>query len=80
MMKCRLREVRQRRGITQKQLEAKLGTPQNAISRIEHQHDMKVSTLTNYVEALGGELLLVAKFDNLEMEIEVLERGNDNAE
>ena len=41
-----------------------LGTSQANISRIEHQEDLFLSTLREYVEALGGTLELRAVFDD----------------
>ena len=55
-------ELRQRRGLTQADLAAALGVRQPNISRIERQEDLFVSTLREYIEALGGELELSAVF------------------
>jgi hypothetical protein len=32
------------------------------VSRIEHREDLQISTLRRYIEALGGELELTARF------------------
>lgn len=37
---------------------------QGAISKIEHSEDVRVSTLRQYLEALGARLELVAVFDD----------------
>ena len=55
-------ELRQRRGVTQADLAAALGVRQPNVSRIERQEDLFVSTLRDYVAALGGELELSAVF------------------
>lgn len=57
-----LAELRHARELTQMQLAQALDVQQPAISRIEHQTDLYVSTLRSYVEALGGELQIVAHF------------------
>ncbi len=57
-----LAALRRARQLTQTQLAKTLGKPQPEISRIERQTDVLVSTLRSYVEAMGGELELVARF------------------
>ncbi len=52
-----LRQARKEAGLTQEQLARKLNTKKSAISRIEnHSEDIRLSTLKNYVEALGRSL------------------------
>lgn len=68
-----LHELRQARGFTQSQLAQALDTKQSGISRIEHQTDLYLSTLSSYVEALGGRLNLSASFDDVEIPIKSLE-------
>jgi transcriptional regulator with XRE-family HTH domain len=57
-----LHELRESRGITQEQVAARLETSRPNVSRIEREVDVRMSTLQRYVEALGGELELVARF------------------
>ncbi len=57
-----LQELRQARQMSQKNLATVLCTGQPAISKIEHQTDVYVSTLRSYLEAMGGELEIVARF------------------
>lgn len=57
-----LQAVRQARQMTQADVGAALGIEQAAISKLERRNDMHVSTLREYVRALGGELKLVASF------------------
>lgn len=54
--------VRVRRGRTQEDVADAMDTTQSAISRLERQKDIKVSTLTDYVAATGGILLIVAAY------------------
>lgn len=52
-----LRQARKEAGITQEELAIKLRTKKSAISRIEnHSENIRLSTLKNYVEALGRNL------------------------
>ena len=55
-------QLRKDQDLTQKELATILDIRQNAISRIENQEDILVSTLEKYVQALGGELEIRAKF------------------
>jgi DNA-binding XRE family transcriptional regulator len=57
-----MRELRKARKITQTQLAKHLGIKQEQISRIERRTDMHLSTLRRAIEAMGGELDIVAKF------------------
>jgi len=57
-----LRELRFEQDVTQEQLAAMMGIRQASLSKIEHQDDLLVSTLRRYVEALGGELEIRARF------------------
>lgn len=59
-----LGKLRRARGLTQEQLADAMGTPQTAVSRLERQTDLYVSTLRRYVEAMGGQLEIRAVFDD----------------
>ena len=55
-----LKKAREEAGLTQDEIAKKLKTKKSAISRIEnHSEDIRLSTLKNYVEALGKKLQLV---------------------
>lgn len=57
-----LRDLRVDQTITQRQLADLLQVRQASISKLERQDDVLVSTLRRYVEALGGELEVRARF------------------
>lgn len=57
-----LNELRQARGLSQKMLAEILHVQQPAIAKIEKRTDMYISTLRSHIEALGGELEVVARF------------------
>ncbi len=59
----RLFELRHREAVSQVELAGRLDVSQGAISKFEHADDVRVSTLRNYLEALGARLELVAVFD-----------------
>ncbi|HEX6849853.1 MAG TPA: XRE family transcriptional regulator [Candidatus Polarisedimenticolaceae bacterium] len=57
-----LHELRAARELSQQSLAARLRTDQSNVSRIERRADMYVSTLRAYIEAMGGELEITARF------------------
>lgn len=57
-----LQELRQAREHTQEQLGRTLGVEQSSISKMERRTDMYLSTLRSYVQAMGGELEIRARF------------------
>lgn len=57
-----LRDIRKARHITQEQVAERLGGKQVYISRLEKRSDVKLSTLRDYVRAIGGDLQLVVTF------------------
>ncbi len=57
-----LRDVRKALEQTQTSVAAKLGINQENVSRLEQRSDLLLSTLTSYVDAMGGRLSLVAEF------------------
>lgn len=57
-----LTELRHALGVSQEELAQLLKKKQAAISRFERRSDMHVSTLREFVGALGGRLEIIAKF------------------
>lgn len=57
-----LREIRKAFSKSQETLAKELDIEQETVSRIERRADLLLSTLRKYVEAMGGELKLVAEF------------------
>lgn len=57
-----LSAIRSSRQVTQVQLAARLGKSQGNISEMERRTDVYLSSLREYVEALGGELEVNAVF------------------
>jgi transcriptional regulator with XRE-family HTH domain len=57
-----LRELRHARKLTQVRIARKLGITQDSVSRLEKRSDLLLSTLRKTVEAMGGNLSLVAEF------------------
>src|ERR1700686_1233503 len=64
-----LDEPRQAREMTKVHLAKILGVNQAAVSKLERRADMYVSTLQDFVKAMGGELRITAKFPEGTVEI-----------
>ena len=75
-----LQELRRALDLTQQQVAASLGINQVAVSKMEGQTDMYVSTLRRFVEAMGGELRIVARFPEGNVEISQFKREPEPAE
>ncbi len=57
-----LNELRQARGLSQKMLADVLHVQQPAIAKMERRTDMYLSTLRSHIEAMGGQLEVLARF------------------
>jgi len=57
-----LRELRKAHKLTQQRLSKSLGIGQDQISKLEQRSDLLLSTLRNYIEAMGGKLTILAEF------------------
>ena len=60
----RLYELRHAEAVSQAELAGRLEVTQGAISKFEHADDVRISTLRQYLEALGARLELIAVFDD----------------
>jgi transcriptional regulator with XRE-family HTH domain len=56
-----LRELREALDRTQTNIAKELGITQDGVSRLEKRSDLLLSTVRNYVKALGGELKLIVE-------------------
>lgn len=59
-----LKELRQLSELSQAKIAETLKISQPAVSKIEKQTDMYLSTLRGYVEAMGGELDVIVRLPN----------------
>jgi len=66
-----LDKMRKARDLTQTDLAHRMGVAQSEISKIEGRSDLYLSTLRQYVESLGGELVLRAEFPEGDINIEI---------
>lgn len=68
---ARLAEVRKARELTQVTLARKMHISQPSVAEMERKADMLLSTLRGYIEAMGGELRLVATFPDVPSEVTI---------
>lgn len=74
----RLYELRHAEAVSQAELAGRLDVTQGAISKLEHSDDVRVSTLRQYLDALGARLELVAVFDDEDRRVPI-HLGRDSA-
>lgn len=53
-----LSEIRREAGVTQAEMAARLRTTQGSVSQLEHRGDVLLSTLSEYLNALGAQALI----------------------
>jgi DNA-binding transcriptional regulator YiaG len=58
----RLRELRRAMKLSQDEIATTLKMSQPGVSKLEQRVDLFVSTLRNYIRAMGGELEIIARF------------------
>jgi transcriptional regulator with XRE-family HTH domain len=69
-----LEELRRSQEMSQLEVAGILGVNQGEVSKIEHRADVRISTLADYVEALGGRLEIRAVFRDREVRITQFEK------
>lgn len=57
-----LHELRRARGLSQKSLAEVLHVQQPSIAKMERRTDIYISSLRTHIEAMGGELEIIARF------------------
>lgn len=73
LVEMQLQELRKARHVTQVEVAKAMSVEQAAVSKLERRDDMYVSTLREYVKALGGELKLVASFPDADIQVHPFE-------
>ena len=74
----RLYELRHAEALSQVEVAGRLEITQSAVSKLEHADDVRVSTLRQYLDALGARLELVAVFDDDDRRVPI-NLGHDDA-
>jgi transcriptional regulator with XRE-family HTH domain len=68
-----LNELRSARLLTQESIAKSLGINQAAVSKMERRADMYISTLRDFIAAMGGELEITARFPDGAVKIQQFE-------
>ncbi len=68
-----LQELRHARNLSQEQLAQTLSVKQAAVSKLEKRTDMYISTLRNFIKAMGGDLEIIATFPDGAVQINQFE-------
>jgi len=72
--KLHLSQLRQARGLTQHAIAELLHVSQAEVSKMERRSELYIGTLRKFIEAMNGELILVARFgDGIEVPIKLAE-------
>jgi DNA-binding transcriptional regulator YiaG len=61
-----LRELRARSGMTQRQLATRMAVSQEFVSKLERGGDPRLSSITRYITAMGGDVKVVVAMPNQE--------------
>jgi predicted transcriptional regulator len=64
-----LQELREALHLQQEELGELLGIKQAAVSRMERRSDIHLSNLRKAIEAMGGELVIIARFPNTDVRL-----------
>ena len=63
--------IRHAADLTQVELARRLGVGQAAVSKVEHQHDLLLSTLSSYVAAAGANARIVVTVGDRDLEFDL---------
>ncbi len=66
-----LAALRRAADLTQTELARTLGISQAAVAKTEQRHDLLLSTLSAYLEAIGGHMRIIVSFDGGEVELDL---------
>lgn len=72
-----LAALRRARELSQQDLADQLGIKQPKVSEMERRADMYVSTLRKYIEAVGGELVILARFPEGDIRIQQFDKMDE---
>jgi predicted XRE-type DNA-binding protein len=71
LAELKLAELRQARGFSQQEIADAMQIQQPSVARMEKRKDIYLSTLRSHIEAMGGELELIARFSDGAVKIDI---------
>lgn len=75
-----LSQLRRARGLTQEAMAELLGVNQAEVSKMERRTELYVGTLRRFIEAMGGDLVIAARFaDGVEVPITLTTGDREDA-
>jgi transcriptional regulator with XRE-family HTH domain len=69
LVDMRLQQFRKSRSFTQEEPAKEMKADQATVSKVERRENLFINTLRRYIQALGGELRMVAKFPDAEIDV-----------
>lgn len=75
-----LQELRRARGLSQATLAEALHVKQGSISKLERRTDMYISSLRSHIQAMGGDLEIIARFPDGEVRISNFHKVDEQPE
>jgi DNA-binding XRE family transcriptional regulator len=78
MAEMLLVEIRKEAGFTQEDIAKALKIKQPSLSKLESQDDMQISTLQRLIQALGGQLELIAHMPGGDIQIRQFKASSQN--
>jgi ribosome-binding protein aMBF1 (putative translation factor) len=73
-------ELRRARGLSQEALAKVLHVKQGSISKLERRTDMYISSLRSHIQAMGGDLEIIARFPDGKVKISNFEEVENQRE
>lgn len=73
-----LNQLRRALQLSQEQIAKEMGVSQAAVSKMENREDLLIGTLRRFIEAMGGELDIRARFPQGEVTLQDLDRDRRN--
>ena len=75
-----LQEIRKELELSQQDVADSMGVKQESISKLENRDDIKISTLKEYLGAMGAKLKIVVEFNDKEIQLNSYAQSDEKLE
>lgn len=75
-----LQEIRKELELSQQDVADSLGVKQESISKLENRDDIKISTLKEYLGAMGAKMKIVVEFNDKEIQLNSFTQTDEKLE